>query len=156
MKKVTVILAVILMIPSVLRAGTAELFDYDASRIQKAFVDAEMLDRFVTQNHFELGDIDRSNPLLDGLIYAENDYMNDMEMSGTTALFLGFGASCLAGCAGGFLLGCIGAVAGSVAGGLIGVLIASGSGSNATWNAVYGSLAGMLVSVGTLLVISLL
>ncbi|WP_457565060.1 hypothetical protein [Caminibacter sp.] len=154
MKKEILSIMIGILMPMGMLAGTVDLFSYDKTEVERALVDVDRLDQYVSESQITMSEMDLSNPLLNNMIYAE--YMSEMDMSGSTAFFVGMGASCLAGCAGGYLLGCIGAIGGSVSGGLVAVLIASGSGSKATWNAVYGSLAGMALSIGTLLALSLL
>ena len=63
MKKVLLTLVTFLFIGNVF-AGTADLFNYDASKVKQAFVNADVLDQMVSTTQTSLDELNVNSPVL--------------------------------------------------------------------------------------------
>jgi len=76
MKKALLLLAAFLMV-NVTFARTADLFSYDKAQVQKALVNADALDHYVSQAMVSLDKIDLADPITANFVAESNNFMMD-------------------------------------------------------------------------------
>jgi len=76
MKKALLLLAAFLMV-NVTFARTADLFSYDKAQVQKALVNADALDHYVSQAMVSLDKIDLANPVTANFLAQSDNNMMD-------------------------------------------------------------------------------